>query len=101
MEPIRLYRAAHEPLPEQLQPVPLGKARITARDGRDAVAWGAVVPSALDAARMVFSDGIEVEVVDPRTLSPMDWETLTGSVEKTGRLVVAHEAPRTAGPVVS
>jgi pyruvate dehydrogenase E1 component beta subunit len=99
MEPIRLYRAAHEPLPEQLQPVPLGKARIH-RGGTDVtlVAWGAVVPSALDAAASVSSEGIEVEVVDPRTLSPMDWETLTGSVEKTGRLVVAHEAPRTGGP---
>jgi pyruvate/2-oxoglutarate/acetoin dehydrogenase E1 component len=47
---------------------------------------------------MVASEGIDVEVVDPRTLSPMDWDTLIESVEKTGRLVVAHEAPRTGGP---
>jgi pyruvate dehydrogenase E1 component beta subunit len=99
MEPIRLYRAAHEPLPEHLQPVPLGKARIH-RVGTDVtlVAWGAVVPSALEAALSVAADGIEVEVVDPRTLSPLDWDTLQESVEKTGRLVVAHEAPRTGGP---
>jgi pyruvate dehydrogenase E1 component beta subunit len=99
MEPIRLYRAAHEPLPEHLERVPLGKARIH-RAGTDVtlVAWGAVVPSALQAALDVAAEGIEVEVVDPRTLSPLDWETLTGSVEKTGRLVVAHEAPRTGGP---
>ena len=62
------------------------------------VAWGAVVPAALDAAEQVAGDGIHVEVIDPRTLSPLDWESLTASVEKTGRLVVAHEAPRTGGP---
>ena len=43
-------------------------------------------------------EGIGVEVIDPRTLKPLDWQTLSGSVEKTGRLVVAHEAPRTGGP---
>src|SRR5207245_4651585 len=93
MEPIRLYRGVREELPERLQPVPLGSARIR-RTGRDVtlVAWGAVVPSALDAADVVASDGIDVEVVDPRTLSPLDWDTLGASVEKTGRLVVAHEA---------
>jgi pyruvate dehydrogenase E1 component beta subunit len=63
------------------------------------VAWGAVVPVALEAAEQVFSaEGFDVEVVDPRTLSPLDWDTLAGSVEKTGRLVVAHEAPRSGGP---
>ena len=99
MEPIRLYRGVREELPERLQPVPLGTARIR-RAGQDVtlVAWGAVVPSALDAAQAVASEGIDVEVVDPRTLSPLDWDTLGASVEKTGRLVVAHEAPRTGGP---
>ncbi|TME99754.1 MAG: alpha-ketoacid dehydrogenase subunit beta [Chloroflexi bacterium] len=99
MEPIRLYRGVREELPERLQPVPLGTARIR-RAGQDVtlVAWGAVVPSALDAAQAVASEGIDVEVVDPRTLSPLDWDTLGASVEKTGRLIVAHEAPRTGGP---
>jgi len=99
MEPIRLYRATREELPERLEPVPLGSARIR-RTGTDVtlVAWGAVVPGALQAAEEVAQDGIEVEVVDPRTLSPLDWDTLVGSVDKTGRLVVAHEAPRTGGP---
>ena len=50
------------------------------------------------AEQVVATEGIEVEVVDPRTLSPLDWDTLVSSVEKTGRLVVAHEAPRTGGP---
>ena len=100
MEPIRLYRAVHEPLPDVLPRVPLGQAHVR-RSGTDVtlVAWGAVVPSALEAAELVYSaDGLEVEVVDPRTLSPLDWDTLVGSVEKTGRLVVAHEAPGFGGP---
>ncbi len=100
MEPIRLYRAVHESLPDVLARVPLGQAHVR-RTGMDCtlVAWGAVVPLALEAAELVSaSDGIEVEVVDPRTLSPLDWDTLVGSVDKTGRLVVAHEASRTGGP---
>jgi pyruvate dehydrogenase E1 component beta subunit len=86
-------------VPDTIQPVSLGSARIR-RQGNDVtlVAWGAIVPSALKAAEEVASDGIEVEVIDPRTLSPMDWDTLEASVERTGRLVVAHEAPLTGGP---
>jgi pyruvate dehydrogenase E1 component subunit beta len=99
MEPIRLYRATREQLPETIEKVPLGQARIR-RAGSDVtlVAWGAVVPAALEAAEQVATDGISVEMIDPRTLSPLDWDTLVASVDKTGRLVVAHEAPRTGGP---
>jgi pyruvate dehydrogenase E1 component beta subunit len=99
MEPIRLYRATRESLPETIEPIELGTARVR-RHGDDVtlVTWGALVPAALDAADQVAAEGIQVEVVDPRTLSPLDWQTLTDSVEKTGRLVVAHEAPRTGGP---
>jgi pyruvate dehydrogenase E1 component subunit beta len=99
MEPIRLYRGMREELPSVLEPLPLGQARIR-RVGTDVtlVAWGALVPPAVDAAEQLAREGIEVEVIDPRTLSPLDWDTLTSSVEKTGRLVVAHEAPRTGGP---
>jgi pyruvate dehydrogenase E1 component beta subunit len=99
MEPIRLYRAARELLPESVQPVPLGRARIR-RTGNDVtvIAWGAMVPVALEAADEVAHDGIAAEVIDPRTLAPFDWDTLAESVEKTGRLVVVHEAPRTGGP---
>jgi pyruvate dehydrogenase E1 component beta subunit len=98
MEPIRLYRAAREPLPEPLVPLPLGQASVR-RVGRHVtlVAWGAMVPVALDAATEVADDGIETEVVDLRTLSPLDLETVGGSLEKTGRLVVVHEAPQTGG----
>ena len=98
MEPIRLYRGVREELPERLKPVPLGQARVR-RSGTDVtlVAWGAVVPAALEAAENAASQGVDAEVIDPRTLSPLDWDTLGASVEKTGRLVVAHEAPRTGG----
>jgi pyruvate dehydrogenase E1 component beta subunit len=99
MEPIRLYRAAREPVPDGIEPIPLGTARVR-RQGDDVtlVAWGAIVPAALEAAEQAAGDDIQVEVIDPRTLSPLDWDTLSGSVEKTGRLVVAHEAPHTGGP---
>jgi pyruvate dehydrogenase E1 component beta subunit len=99
MEPIRLYRAWREELPATLARVPLGEARVR-RIGSDVtlIAWGAVVDTALEAARAAAEEGIECEVIDPRTLAPLDWDTLAGSVEKTGRLVVAHEAPRTGGP---
>src|SRR5260221_1762540 len=99
MEPIRLYRATRETLPDKLPRVPLGKARIR-RPGRDVtlVAWGAVVPAALEAAESVTHDEIDVEVIDPRTRSPMDWDTLVGSVRQTGTRLVAHEAPRSGGP---
>ena len=98
MEPIRLYRSARETLPDELEPVPLGKAMVR-RAGGDVtlVAWGAMVPVALAAADEAAGDGIAAEVIDPRTLAPFDWDTLAASVEKTGRLVVVHEAPRTGG----
>jgi pyruvate dehydrogenase E1 component beta subunit len=99
MEPIRLYRAAREEVQDTIEPIALGTARVRRRgDDVTLVAWGACVPAALEAAEAVVADGVQVEVVDPRTLSPLDWDTLSGSVEKTGRLVVAHEAPRSGGP---
>jgi len=99
MEPIRLYRAAREELPDELTPIPLGKARIRRRGGDlTVIAWGAMVPIALAAADDAAAEGIQAEVIDLRTLAPLDWQTLAESVEKTGRLVVVHEAPRTGGP---
>jgi len=86
------------PVPEDDYIVPLGKADIK-RKGTDAtvVAWGTLVSKALNAAQTLASDGIEIEVVDPRSLSPLDIETILTSVKKTGRLVVAHEAIKTSG----
>src|SRR4051794_611766 len=99
MEPIPLYRALREEVPEVLERVPLGRARVR-RGGDDVtlVAWGAIVPRALEAAELVAGEGIDVQVMDRRTLAPFDWATFGESVEKTGRLVLAHEAPRTGGP---
>jgi pyruvate dehydrogenase E1 component beta subunit len=99
MEPIRLYRAEREEIPERIERVPLGRARVR-RDGGHVtvVAWGALVPVALEAAEQLAKDDIQAEVIDPRCLAPLDWDTLETSVNKTGRLVVAHEAPRMGGP---
>jgi pyruvate dehydrogenase E1 component beta subunit len=80
------------------EPVSLGEARIVRR-GSDVtvVALSRLVPEALDAAEELAADGIEVEVIDPRTLVPLDLETILESVARTHRLVVAHEAVRTGG----
>ena len=80
-------------VPDELEPIPLGKARIH-REGEDVtvVATGRLVYDALAAADEAEKDGISVEVVDPRTLLPLDEETIVASVKKTSRCVTAHEA---------
>ena len=85
-------------VPEELEPIPLGKARIH-REGGDVtvVATGRLVHEALEAAEKAESEGISVEVVDPRTLLPLDEETIVGSVRKTTRCVTAHEAVTRGG----
>ncbi|MFC7006466.1 alpha-ketoacid dehydrogenase subunit beta [Halalkalicoccus salilacus] len=95
LEPTRLYRAFREPVPEGDHTVPLGEAR-TVEEGDDVtvVCWGAMVREATRAAESVDAN---VEVIDPRTIFPLDSETILDSVRKTGRCVVVHEAPRTAG----
>jgi len=85
-------------VPEELEPIPLGKARVH-REGTDVtvVATGRLVHEALKAADEAEKDGISVEVVDPRTLLPLDEETIVGSVKKTTRCVTAHEAVTRGG----
>lgn len=97
-EPKRIYRAIRQEVPDEDYVVPIGKASVV-REGKDVtvVAWGAMVREALGAADALLADGVSVEVVDLRTLAPMDSATVVESVQRTGRLVVAHEAPRTAG----
>jgi pyruvate/2-oxoglutarate/acetoin dehydrogenase E1 component len=87
-----------ERVTEPRETVPLGRARV-ARAGRDVtvVALSRLVPEALEAARLLQDEGIDVEVVDPRTLVPLDLETIAGSVRRTHRLVVAHEAVQHGG----
>ena len=98
LEPTRLYRAEKQDVPDEAYEVPIGKARI-ARKGNDLtiVAWGAMVPIAERAAILAAESGWNAEVIDLRTLSPMDRETVVGSVKKTGRVLVVHEAPKTCG----
>jgi pyruvate dehydrogenase E1 component beta subunit len=98
LEPTRLYRAEKQEVPDEAYELPLGRARIV-REGKDVtvVAWGAMIPVARKAADMAQAGGVEVEIVDLRTLSPMDREAVVGSVKKTGRAVVLHEAPKTCG----
>jgi pyruvate dehydrogenase E1 component beta subunit len=78
--------------------VPIGKAAVR-REGTDVtvIATGAMVGLSLSVAERLAGEGISVEVIDPRTLVPLDRETLVGSVRKTGRAVITHEAPQTAG----
>jgi len=97
-EPKRVYRAAKGEVPEGEYDVPLGKARIT-REGRQVtlVAWGAMWHEADQAAREAEAEGIDCEVIDLRSLQPLDLDTLVASVKKTGRAVMVHEAARTCG----
>ncbi|EYF08319.1 alpha-ketoacid dehydrogenase subunit beta [Chondromyces apiculatus] len=97
-EPKRIYRAAKGEVPEGDVTVPIGKARVV-RSGKHLtlVAWGAMLYEALDAANQAASQGIETEVIDLRTLWPLDIDTIVESVKKTGRVVVVHEAPKSCG----
>jgi pyruvate dehydrogenase E1 component beta subunit len=98
MEPKRVYRAAKGEVPEGAYTVPLESARIV-REGRDitVVAYGAMLYEALDAAQRASEQGVDCEVIDLRTLWPVDIAMILQSVKKTGRFLVVHEAPRTGG----
>jgi len=98
LEPKRIYRAIREEVPEGDYTIPLGKARMV-QEGKDItiIAWGAMVREALNAAEQLKGDKIEVEMIDLRTISPMDVETIVTSIRKTGRGVIVHEAPKTCG----
>lgn len=97
-EPKRVYRAAKGEVPEGDYSVPLGSAA-TVRPGSDVtlLTYGAMLYEAIDAATKVAGQGVDTEVIDLRTLWPLDIDTVVASVQKTGRLVVVHEAPRTGG----
>jgi 2-oxoisovalerate dehydrogenase E1 component beta subunit len=98
-EPKRIYRTVKGEVPNDVDfTVPIGKARI-AREGKDVtvVSWGAMVHTCLEAAEKAARNGVELEVIDLRTLVPLDEECILQSVRKTGRVVVASEATRTCG----
>ena len=95
-----LYHAVKEEGPDEPETQPIGQAQVV-REGRDVtlVGYGAMLPVAREAAEvLVAEDGVEAEVIDLLTISPLDRETIVQSVTKTGRAVVVHEAPRSFGP---
>jgi pyruvate dehydrogenase E1 component beta subunit len=99
-EPKRIYRAFREEVPDEEETLPLGQAR-TVREGNDVtlVCYGAMLQPTLQAAEILAEeDGAEAEVIDLQTLSPLDDARFTGSVRRTGRAVVIHEAARSFGP---
>ncbi|MDY6817521.1 MAG: alpha-ketoacid dehydrogenase subunit beta [Halobacteriales archaeon] len=97
LEPKLIYRAFREDVPDDPYEVSIGEAAVR-REGTDisVYTWGAMTRPTLEAAEEL-ADEIDVEVVDLRTVSPMDTETIVASFEKTGRAAVVHEAPKTGG----
>ncbi|MBS0488155.1 MAG: alpha-ketoacid dehydrogenase subunit beta [Proteobacteria bacterium] len=97
-EPKRIYRQYKEEVPDDGEALPLDVCFVL-RDGTDItlVTWGAQVKETLEAADALAKDGISAEVIDLATLTPLDFDTIAESVHKTGRCVIVHEAPRTAG----
>ena len=93
-----MYRAFREEVPEGEFTVPIGKARI-ALPGRDLtiLAWGAMVGVSLEAAKQLQEEGIQAEVIDLRTLKPLDKAAVLDSVRRTGRVVIVQEAHRISG----
>jgi len=99
LEPKKLYRSAKAEVPEEPYALEIGKARLV-REGADVtvVSWGALVHTCAEACRRAAEErGIETELIDLRTLSPLDEPAILESVRKTGRLVIVHEARRTSG----
>ena len=98
LEHMKLYRSFRQEVPEEEYTIPLGKADVK-REGTDLsiITYGAMVQESLKAAEELEKEGYSVEVVDLRTVSPLDIETIIASVEKTGRAIVVQEAQKQAG----
>ena len=99
LEPKRLYRAFREEVPEGDYTIPFGKANVV-KEGSDvtAIAWGSMTRTTLSAIEdFEEREGVSVELIDLRTIVPLDFETISQSVQKTGRVVVVQEAPKTCG----
>lgn len=97
-EPKRIYRSMKQEVPEEEYEIPLGQAEL-AKEGKDLtlIGWGAQNVENLKAAYELKEQGVDVEVLNLRTLNPLDLDAIVASVEKTGRVVIAHEAPKTQG----
>ena len=98
LEPKRLYRATREPVEDEGMALPIDKA-VLLREGADVtlVAWGAIITEVSDAADQLADAGISADIIDLASLKPLDRGIIRSSVEKTGRCVIVHEAPLTAG----
>ena len=98
LEPIRLYRAVKEDIPDIYYKVDIGPVKVE-RSGSDItlISWGAMMKETRQAATALAADGVSVEVLDIRTLAPLDRDGIATSVERTGRAVIVHEAPLTGG----
>lgn len=98
-EPKSIYRAFREEIADDENVAEIGSAQI-AREGNDItlIAWGAIMPPVLQAGEQLESNSVSVEVIDLQTLSPLDIDTISTSVKKSGRCVVVHEAPLSYGP---
>ncbi len=98
LEHMKLYRSFREEVPDGEYTVPLDKAAVT-KEGKDisVITYGAMVREAKKAAENLAKEGIDVEIIDLRTVAPLDVETIIASVEKTGRVVVVQEAQKQAG----
>ncbi len=98
LEPIRLYRSVKEDIPEGSYRVPLGLARVLAAgDDVTIITYGAMTAAARKALAILSQEGVSAELIDLRSIVPLDLDTIVESVQKTGRAVVVHEAHRTAG----
>ena len=99
MEPKRIYRAFKQEVPDNYYTIPIGKAKVV-KEGKDltVVAWGAMVRETQKAIEILEKEGVSIELIDLRTISPIDKETILASVQKTGRFAVVHEAATTFGP---
>ena len=97
-EPKRIYRSVKQEVPEEGYTIPIGQANVVSEGEHvTCIAWGAMLFEAIAAAQEVAEQGVSVEVIDLRTLWPIDIDTIVESVKKTGRVVVVHEAPRACG----
>ncbi|MFA6801070.1 MAG: alpha-ketoacid dehydrogenase subunit beta [Acholeplasmataceae bacterium] len=99
MEPKRLYRSGKQEVPEEMYRIPIGKAKVV-KEGTDitVVAWGSMMREVQKAMKLLENDHISIELIDLRTINPIDEETIIESVKKTGRFLVVHEAVKTYGP---
>ncbi len=97
-EPKRIYRSAKGEVPESEYSVPIGKAEVV-KQGKDVtlISYGAMMTESREAVEKALEEEVQVELIDLKSLVPLDVETVIGSVQKTGKVVIVNEAPRTCG----